>query len=108
MTTMRFASLVWLAIIGITFIKSHPTPGDIRMIILVGICAVIYFAPAIVAAMRSHRQTAAIVLLNLFLGWTLVGWVVALVWAAMNGPQSAPGAIVTAGHRDAEPSPDCY
>jgi hypothetical protein len=108
MTTMKFASLVWLIIIGVTVFANHPTPGDIRMIILIGISAVIYFAPAIVAAMRSHRQTAAIVLLNLFLGWTLIGWVVALVWAAMNGPQSAPGAIVTAGRPNAEPSPDCY
>jgi hypothetical protein len=40
-----------------------------------------YFLPSIVAFARSKRDTAAIVLLNFFLGWTLIGWVVALVWA---------------------------
>jgi hypothetical protein len=42
---------------------------------------VMYFLPSIVAFARSKRDTAAIVLLNFFLGWTLIGWVIALVWA---------------------------
>ena len=42
---------------------------------------VMYFLPSIVAFARRKRDTAAIVLLNFFLGWTLIGWVVALVWA---------------------------
>jgi hypothetical protein len=37
--------------------------------------------PTILAFARSKRDTAAILLLNLFLGWTMIGWVVALVWA---------------------------
>ena len=41
----------------------------------------LYFLPGFVAAMRGHHNVAAIVVLNLFLGWTLLGWVVALVWA---------------------------
>ena len=45
---------------------------------------VMYFLPSIIAFARSKRDTAAIVLLNFFLGWTLIGWVVALVWAAKN------------------------
>jgi hypothetical protein len=42
---------------------------------------VMYFLPSIIALARSKRDTAAIVLLNFFLGWTIIGWVVALVWA---------------------------
>ena len=38
-----------------------------------------YFLPAIVG--RNKSNIGAIFLLNLLLGWTLVGWVVALVWA---------------------------
>jgi hypothetical protein len=45
---------------------------------------VMYFLPSIVAFARSKRDTAAIVLLNFFLGWTLIGWVFALVWAVKN------------------------
>ncbi len=46
-----------------------------------GFWFVVYFLPSILAFARSKRDTAAIVLLNLFLGWTMIGWVVALVWA---------------------------
>jgi hypothetical protein len=41
----------------------------------------IYFTPFIVALYR-EKEPLAIFLLNLFLGWTLIGWVFALVWAA--------------------------
>lgn len=41
----------------------------------------LYFLPTIIAVNRSHRNTTAIFLLNLFLGWALVGWVLGLVWA---------------------------
>ncbi len=47
---------------------------------------VLYFLPAIIAAVRSKRDTLAIFLLNLFLGWTFVGWIVALVWAVKADP----------------------
>ena len=40
-----------------------------------------YFLPSIIALMRSKQDIFAIFLLNLFLGWSVVGWIVALVWA---------------------------
>jgi Superinfection immunity protein len=42
---------------------------------------VLYFLPSIVAIARSKRDTTAIFVLNLLLGWTAIGWVIALVWA---------------------------
>ncbi len=39
----------------------------------------IYFIPSIVG--RHKANAGAIFVLNFFLGWSLVGWVVALVWA---------------------------
>ena len=53
-------------------------------LILIVILLAIYFLPAIVALGREKRNKNAILLLNIFLGWTLVGWVVALVWSAMD------------------------
>lgn len=41
----------------------------------------IYFVPTFVAFRRRHPQIMAIVVLNLFLGWTFLGWLGALVWA---------------------------
>ncbi len=42
---------------------------------------VMYFLPSIIALARSKRDTFLIFLLNLFLGWSIIGWVIALVWA---------------------------
>jgi hypothetical protein len=47
----------------------------------IGFGFVMYFLPSIIALARSKRDIAAIILLNFFLGWTAIGWVVALVWA---------------------------
>lgn len=41
----------------------------------------VYFFPGVVASMRGHHNAGAIFVLNLLLGWTLLGWVAALVWA---------------------------
>lgn len=49
-----------------------------------GFLTVMYFLPTIIAAIRSKRDTLAIFLLNFFLGWSVIGWIVALVWAAKN------------------------
>ena len=46
----------------------------------------LYFLPTIVAAIRRHHQENAIFLLNLLLGWTLIGWVAAIIWAATYTP----------------------
>src|SRR6185437_8273552 len=40
-----------------------------------------YFLPTIVAVLRRKASSLGIFLLNLFLGWTFIGWVVALIWA---------------------------
>lgn len=43
---------------------------------------VLYFLPSVVAAARDHRQRWAIFVVNLFFGWTAIGWVLALAWSA--------------------------
>jgi hypothetical protein len=45
---------------------------------------VMYFLPTIIAFARSKRDVVSILLLNFFLGWTMIGWVVALVWSVKN------------------------
>ena len=46
-----------------------------------GVGIIMYFLPTIIALVRSKRDTVAILVLNFFLGWTLIGWIIALVWA---------------------------
>lgn len=50
------AGIIWLAIIGFT-----------------------YLLPAIVG--RKKKNANAIFILNVLLGWTILGWIIALVWA---------------------------
>ena len=51
-----------------------------------GLPLLMYFLPSLIALARSKRDLLAIFLLNLFLGWSVIGWIVALVWAAKNDP----------------------
>ena len=48
------------------------------------IILLLYMAPSFVAGLRHHKNTNAITVLNLLTGWTLIGWVAALVWASTN------------------------
>lgn len=43
--------------------------------------ALLYLVPALIGFFRSHRNWAAIAALNLLLGWTILGWIGALVWS---------------------------
>jgi hypothetical protein len=40
-----------------------------------------YLLPFSVALWRNHPETMKIFLLNALLGWTLIGWIVALIWS---------------------------
>ena len=49
----------------------------------------LYFLPAILAAVRHTHNAGAILLLNIFLGWTGVGWFVVLIMALVSQPRCA-------------------
>jgi len=52
------------------------------LLLVVGLVSILlYMLPAIIASCRGHHNRLAIFVLNLLLGWTWFGWVVALVWA---------------------------
>ena len=57
------------------------------LFLLVGFVA--YWLPTIVAVVRKDRvpNVAWIVIINFFFGWTLIGWVVALVMACRSAPR---------------------
>ena len=48
-------------------------------LILVG--GVIYFIPSIISKRNYYSNFGDVFLLNLFLGWTIAGWIVALMWS---------------------------
>jgi len=44
----------------------------------------VYFLPTLIAFLRQHKNKLAIFLLNLLLGWTVLGWVISLVWSVVK------------------------
>ena len=52
----------------------------------------IYMAPWLVSKNRRHHNSTSIGVLNLLLGWTLLGWVIALVWANTQPNAASPSA----------------
>jgi predicted RNA-binding Zn-ribbon protein involved in translation (DUF1610 family) len=56
--------------------------------VIIGILfLVVYFLPSIVAYVDKKKSLGGIVLLNLFLGWTILGWIGAIIWAVSSKRQ---------------------
>lgn len=61
---------------------------EILLIIFFIIGLFLYFIPAFVG--RNKRDSMGITLLNLFLGWSVLGWIGALIWAVTSERKDAP------------------
>ena len=57
--------------------------------LIVGFMFGIYLAPSIVAVVRGHHRWPWIGLLNFAAGWTVAGWIAALVWSVTGIRQPA-------------------
>jgi len=44
----------------------------------------LYLLPSLISFLQRNKNWMAVFLLNLFLGWTGIGWVVALVWSVIR------------------------
>lgn len=60
------------------------------------ILVALYFLPTLLG--HNKRSFAGIFLLNLFLGWTVVGWFAALAWALAGAEAPRPMVLVHAGN----------
>lgn len=45
---------------------------------------IIYLFPTVIAFVRKHGNLMPVFLVNLFLGWTIIGWFIAFVWSTTN------------------------
>jgi hypothetical protein len=89
--TIIIGSLVVLSLFIFLMMEIVETPGSGSEVAQMPLDCVaglfgllIYFAPSISAAMRGKKNTFAIFMLNFLLGWTFIGWAVAMVWACMK------------------------
>ena len=51
------------------------------MIAIVLVFIVLYLLPSIIAIKKKHKDLIKILIINIFLGWTIVGWIISLVLA---------------------------
>ncbi|WP_460640091.1 superinfection immunity protein [Larkinella harenae] len=47
-----------------------------------------YFLPALNAWQRKHRNQNAILLSNILFGWTILGWLICLIWSVTDNVRS--------------------
>jgi Superinfection immunity protein len=66
---------------GLGLLVANAAGGGVGGLLLGLVALGLYGLPSLIAMARGHHQVAAIVALNLLLGWTCLGWVVAVVWA---------------------------
>lgn len=64
-------------------------------VLLLAIAFAAYFLPTFIAAKRGHPNGTGIFILDLFLGWTFIGWLVALIWSVSAiKPEAAANVVV--------------
>jgi len=52
-------------------------------ILIIGLL-VFYMLPTVICNVRKTEHSDAIALINLFFGWTVLGWIAALLWAVTD------------------------
>lgn len=90
-----FAATVLTCLLAVTATACIPPPWEVPrrlfnlgasffnfILFLIGLG--VYFLPTIIAAVRRARNLLWIILVNVFAGWTFVGWIVALVWSLVD------------------------
>lgn len=52
---------------------------DMAMVLVLGLA--VYLVPSIIAIKRKHPNKLAIVVTNVLFGWSVIGWILALIWS---------------------------
>lgn len=81
MAIVRLIALILLTAISRAIGSGTNTLAAIAAAIFFPSALCLYFLPTIEARINGHVSIMSIFMVNLFLGWTLVGWVVAISWA---------------------------
>ena len=79
------------------YAQSGAKDSEATTIILLALGLALYFLPSIIAKNRNHRNRRAITALNFVLGWTLVGWIAALVWSLTADTEEKPLSVPVGG-----------
>jgi Superinfection immunity protein len=64
--------------------------GDVAIVFVILAGLFFYWLPSIIARGRHVPNLGSVFVINLFAGWTIVGWVVAIAMAARSVPPGVP------------------
>ncbi len=65
--------------IGFTGLGSNVSATEI--LVFLAIAAVFYLLPSLIAVGKRNPDRGSVFMINLWLGWTIVGWITAMGWA---------------------------
>src|SRR4051812_26343810 len=66
---------------SLLFAASSTDGSPVAGLLVIAVIIGAYFIPSIVAVARNMHNSGTIFVINLFLGWSFIGWVVALAMA---------------------------
>lgn len=82
MVLLRLVALLILVIYGYVAGVGSTTPAGMAETVIFYLALLcLYLLPAYEANRRKHPRFVPIALIDVLLGWTVVGWIVAYVWA---------------------------
>jgi hypothetical protein len=95
---------LWSFIVGFAFlcslsavVRAEPDTWSAGLFICVLpiLVVLIYFLPTAAAISVDNPSFQSVFLMNLFFGWTVVGWLAALAWGLRRPPVEAPDYRIT-------------
>jgi uncharacterized membrane protein len=64
--------------------------GNTTNIIMLLLVVLIYMLPTLIAFGREHPRRQDLAVVNILLGWTLIGWVAVFLWALLAETEDEP------------------
>lgn len=65
--------------------------GNTTTILMLLAVVLLYLLPSLIAFGREHPRRQDIALVNILLGWTLIGWIAVFLWASLTHVESELG-----------------
>ncbi len=81
MVLFRLAALTLLTLVSFAIGSGTNSIAAVFAVIFFLSAICLYFLPSIEASFRKHENMIPVAMLNLLLGWTFIGWVVAYIWS---------------------------
>ncbi|MBS4004989.1 MAG: hypothetical protein ACJAVZ_002047 [Afipia broomeae] len=93
-TQKRPGTILAVSVIAVSLLVGAAYGGNGAVILGTMFGLFIYLLPAFIAYQRWHTNRHAILVINLFLGWSIIGWLGALIWSATSATTKSTTASV--------------